>query len=118
MAHSERRGLMDGIVSGLEHKKHRPVVDGIVTGVPRKAHLRAAPEMHRVVPSATQSSEGVFGAGRTPEGDGNGKGGMKLAHKAESNGTKKGMPRKTARKAYEGLEKSDEAARHAAVHNY
>ena len=118
MAHVERRGLMDGIVRGLEHKKHRPVVDGIVTGVPRKAHLRAAPEMHKVVPSATQSSEGVFGAGRTPEGEGDAKhGGLKLAHKAEADGTKKGMPRKTARKAYEGLKEADVAARHAAQHN-
>lgn len=117
MAHSERRGLMEGIVKGLEHKKHRPVVDGIVTGVPRKPHLACAPELHKVHPSATQSAEGVFGAGRTPEGDGNGKHG-KLAHQAASDGTKKGMPRKTARKAYEGLEKSDMAAKHAAQHNY
>lgn len=82
MAHVERRGLMAGIVSGLEHKKHRPVVDGIVTGVPRKAHLKATPDMGKVTPSATQSAEGVFGAGRTPEGDGNAgrhSGGMKLA---------------------------------------
>lgn len=117
MTHVERRGLMPGIVSGLEHKKHRPVVDGIYTGVPRKAHLKCAPEMHRVHPSATQSAEGVFGAGRTPEGDGNAKG-AKLAHHAEGDGTKKGMVRKTARKAFEGIKKSDEAARHAAVHNY
>ena len=112
----ERRGLMEGIVRGLEHKKHRPVVDGIVTGVARKTHLKDTPDMHRVVPSATQSSEGVFGAGRTPEGDGNGKHG-RLAHHAEGDGTKKGMPRKTARKAYEGLKEADVAARHAAQHN-
>jgi hypothetical protein len=115
MAHMERRALMDGIVSGLEHHRHRPVVDGIVSGVPRKAHLRATPELHKVHPSATQSSEGVFGAGRTPEGDGNGK--MKLAHHAESSGTKKGMVRKTARRAYEGLHEADVAAKHAAQHN-
>ena len=117
MAHTERRGLMEGIVKGLEHKKHRPVVDGIVTGVARKAHLKPTPDMMKCAPSATQNAEGVFGAGRTPEGDGNGKG-ARLAHHAESDGTKKGMPRKTARKAYEGLEKSDMAAKHAAQHNY
>ena len=117
MAHVERRGLMEGIVKGLEHKKHRPVVDGIVTGVPRKAHLKDAPDMHNVRPSATQFSEGVFGAGAKPEGDGDGKRG-KMAHHSEGDGTKKGMPRKTARKAYEGIEKADAAARHAAVHNY
>jgi hypothetical protein len=38
-----------------------------------------------VAPSATQASVGVFGAGRTPEGDGDGKPGkgMKMAHNAE-----------------------------------
>ena len=94
---------MDGIVSGLEHKRHHPVVDGIVTGVPRKAHLKAAPEMSRCAPSATQNSEGVFGSGRTPEGDGDlkSKGGIKLAHKAEPTDSKKGMLRKGARMAYE-----------------
>ena len=115
----ERRGhLMDGILKGLEHKKHRPVVDGIVCGVPRKAHLKDSPDLHAVRPSATQFSEGVFGAGAKPEGDGDGKGGRKMAHHAEGDGTKKGMPRKTARKAYEGLAKSDMAAKHAAQHNY
>jgi hypothetical protein len=108
---------MEGIVKGLEHKKHRPVVDGIVTGVPRKAHLKDSPDLHKCSPSATQSSEGVFGAGRTPEGDGNAKH-AKLAHHSEGDGTKKGMVRKTARKAYEGIEKADAAAKHAAVHNY
>ena len=114
MAHMERRGLMEGIVRGLEHKKHRPVVDGIVTGVPRKAHLKCEPELHRVAASATQSSEGVFGAGRTPEGDGDGKHGSSKG----GDGTKKGMPRKTARRAYEGLHEAAEASRHAAAHNY
>ena len=114
----ERRGhLMDGILKGLEHKKHRPVVDGIVSGVPRKAHLKDTPDLASCRPSATQYSAGVFGAGAKPEGDGDAKRG-KMAHQAEGDGTKKGMPRKTARKAYEGLEKSDAAARHGAVHNY
>ena len=101
----ERRGCMEGIVRGLEHKKHRPVVDGIVTGVPRKAHLKDSPDLHKVAPSATQSSEGVFGAGRTPEGDGNGKmGGMRSAAAAAAK--------------YSGLKKADMAAKHAAQHNY
>jgi len=108
---------MEGIVRGLEHKKHRPVVDGIVSGVPRKNHLKPDPELHRVQPSATQSSEGVFGAGRTPEGDGDGKskGSMKMSE--NHSGTKKGMVRKTARRAYEGLHEADVASRHAAQHN-
>ena len=95
---------MEGIVGGLEHKKHRPVVDGIVTGVPRKAHLRAAPEMHKIVPSATQSSEGVFGAGRTPQGQGDAgrhSGGMKIAG---------GIPRSTKK-----MEK--EIQKHIETHN-
>lgn len=109
---------MEGIVRGIEHHRHRPVVDGIVCGVPRKAHLKDSPDLHKVRPSATQSSAGVFGAGRTPEGEGNGRaGGMKLAHKAEPSGTKKGMLRKTSRPAYEGLKMSDVAEKHAAVHN-
>ena len=73
--------------------------------------------MHAVRPSATQFSAGVFGAGATPEGDGDGKAGRKMAHHASGDGTKKGMPRKTARKAYEGLKEADVAARHAAQHN-
>jgi hypothetical protein len=110
---------MEGIIRGLEHHRHRPVADGIVCGVPRKAHLKDTPDMHKVRPSATQVSVGVFGAGRTPEGEGDARhGGMKLAHNAEPTGTKKGMLRKTSRRAYEGLKKADEAERHAAVHNY
>ena len=103
MAHSERRGLMEGIVKGLEHKKHRPVVDGIVTGVARKAHLKSTPDMMKCSPSATQNSEGVFGAGRTPEGDGNGK--MRVA-----GGLSKGMKSKKPSAA--------EMEKHVAAHNY
>ena len=100
----ERRGLMDGIVSGLEHMKHRPVVDGIVTGVPRKAHLKASPDMGKVTPSATKSAEGVFGAGRTPEGEGNAgrASGMKMAG---------GIPKSTKK-----MEKAME--KHIKEHNY
>ena len=84
MAHLERsHKLMDGIVMGIPKRSHRPVVEGIVSGVPRAAHLKATPDLHKVTPSATQNSEGVFGAGRTPQGDGNGKtGGMKKASDA------------------------------------
>ena len=97
---------MEGIVRGLEHKKHRPVVDGIVSGVPRKSHLKPDPELHRVQPSATQSSEGVFGAGRTPEGDGDGKGKavMQRGRKAAMGGA--------------GLKEHKMASRHAEQHNY
>jgi hypothetical protein len=73
------------------------------------------PDLHKVQGSATQSSEGVFGAGRTPQGMGDGKGGRAAprqekirkeaenAHReeSESEDTKKGMVRKTARRAYE-----------------
>ena len=77
--------MIEGIIRGLEHRKHKPVVDGIVSGVPRKTKLKDTPDLTKVVPSATESAEGVFGAGRTPQGDGNGKAGPKgirLAHEA------------------------------------
>jgi hypothetical protein len=79
--------MIEGIVRGLEHRKHKPVIDGIVGGVPRKTKLKDSPDLVKVAPSATESSEGVFGAGRTPQGDGNGKAGpkgIKLAHHAEA----------------------------------
>ncbi len=75
---------MDGIVSGVPKKMTKPIADGIVTGVKKDMAPSIRPVTIPVKPSATQSSMGVFGAGRTPEGDGDAKhGGMKLAHKAE-----------------------------------
>lgn len=79
--------MIDGIVRGLEHRKHKPVVDGIITGIPRKSKLKDTPELIKVAPSATQNSEGVFGAGRTAQGDGNGKSSsktMKMAHHSDA----------------------------------
>ena len=75
---------MDGIVSGLPKKMHKPIADGIVVGIKKDMAPSIRPQVMKVAPSATQSAVGVFGAGRTPEGDGNAKGGgMKLAHKAD-----------------------------------
>jgi len=93
--------LLDGVVTGIPKRSHKPVVDGIITGVPRPAHLALKPELHKVVPSATQNSVGTFGAGRTPQGQGDGKGGMKSAHSA--------LPKRKAKA--EALEK------HIAEHN-
>ena len=94
--------LMDGIVMGIPKRSHKPIADGIVGGVPRKPHLKATPDLMKVTPSATQNAEGVFGAGRTPQGDGNGKsGGMKSAASA--------LPKRKARAA--ALEK------HISEHN-
>ena len=76
---------MDGIFGGLPKKMHKPIADGIVCGIKKDLAPSIRPEVMKVHPSATQASVGVFGAGRTPEGDGDGKPGkgMKLAHKAE-----------------------------------
>ena len=75
---------MDGIYAGIPKKMHKPIADGIVSGVKKDLAPSIRPVVCKVAPSATQSAVGVFGAGRTPEGDGNGKsGGMKLAHTAE-----------------------------------
>ena len=107
---------MDGIVAGIPKKVHRPIADGIISGCKKDLNPKLMPDLHSVKPSATQSSEGVFGAGRTPQGVGNGKGGgaapkkESVRHEAENNnqrddevdsGTKKGMMRKTARRPYE-----------------
>jgi hypothetical protein len=76
---------MDGIVSGIPKKMHKPIADGIVTGVKKDMAPSIRPFTVGVKPAATQASVGVFGAGRTPEGDGDGKPGkgMKLAHKSD-----------------------------------
>jgi hypothetical protein len=107
--------LMEGIVAGIPRKQHRPVADGIVSGCKKDMNPKLMPDLHKVQGSATQSSEGVFGAGRTPQGMGDGRGAKaapkkeSVRHEAENNnqrddevdsGTKKGMMRKTARRAY------------------
>ena len=76
---------MDGIYTGIPRKMHRPTADGIVCGLHKDLKPNLKPDMHSVKPSATQFSAGVFGAGATPQGEGDGKkGGMKMAHKSES----------------------------------
>ncbi len=76
---------MDGIYPGLPKKMHRPIADGIVTGIKKDMAPSIRPVVMPAKPSATQNSVGVFGAGRTPEGDGDGKPGkgMKMAHSAD-----------------------------------
>jgi hypothetical protein len=87
---------MDGITPGIPKKMHKPIADGIVTGIKKDMAQSIQPMLTKCAPSATQSSVGVFGAGRTPEGDGNAKGGgMKLAHNAD------GMLKKKMKKAME-----------------
>ena len=64
--------LMEGIVSGIPKKQHRPVVDGIVTGCAKSKSHSLAPPMEKVEASATRNAQDTFGAGRTPQGEGNG----------------------------------------------
>ena len=76
--------LMEGIVSGLPKSTHKPVVDGIVTGIAKKK-ASLPPDLTKCTPSATRNGEGTFGAGRTPQGMGDGgnkhAGGMKIVGK-------------------------------------
>ena len=70
-----RHKLMEGIVSGIPRGMKKPMIDGIVSGLSYSKHdpsVKAT--LHTVKPSATQFSQGVFGAGRTIEGKGDGKG--------------------------------------------
>ena len=86
--------VLDGIYTGLPKKMHRPIADGITTGLKKDMKQSLAPQTCKVAPSATQVSVGVFGAGATPQGEGDGRGGskMKLAHQAGS------MPVRRAKK--------------------
>ena len=78
--------LMEGIIKGIPKKSHKPVADGIVLGLAKKDNLSLSPDLHKTTPSATKMSIGVFGAGATPQGEGDGAGsgkmykGMRLAH--------------------------------------
>jgi len=88
-----RHKLMEGIVSGIPRGMKKPMIDGIVSGLSYSKHdpsVKAS--LHTVKPSATQFSEGVFGAGRTIEGKGDGKGSssMKPA-RGEKMSMRKGM---------------------------
>ena len=92
---------MDGIVRGIPKRTMNPIVDGIVTGVPRKAHPSiATPTEKAPGPCATMVPKNAFGSGIFGEGAGAPRGAAAAAPKKEA-GTKKGEPRKTARKAYE-----------------
>ena len=73
--------VMDGIYTGIPKKVHRPVADGIVCGLPKDLKPSIKADTMKVHPSATTFSAGVFGAGATPQGEGDG-GKMKMAHKS------------------------------------
>ena len=64
--------LMAGIVRGTPKGTRSPMVDGITTGIPKKKPSMAPP-VETTKPSATKFATGVYGAGRTPEGKGNGR---------------------------------------------
>ena len=106
-----RHALMAGIYPGCPRGMMKPSIDGIVGGIPypKKVSSNVKTVLESVRPSATQFAQGVFGAGRTSQGKGDGKGSMRMAHDSDSSmssmehhsGTKKGMRRKTARPAYE-----------------
>jgi hypothetical protein len=75
--------VLEGIYTGIPRRQHKPIADGIVGGCKKDMNPKLVPELHKVAPSATQFSAGVYGAGATPQGDGDGKGshkGMKMAH--------------------------------------
>ena len=108
--------LMDGIYRGVPKRTTNPIVDGIVTGLPRKAHPSAAtPTEAAPGPCATSMPKNSFGSGVFAESANIPKGGHYSApaaggrkrpetppkKEAEVHGTKKGMARKTARRAYE-----------------
>lgn len=70
-----RHKLMEGITPGIPRGMKKPMIDGIVSGLSYSKHDKSIKEsLHAVKPSATQFSAGVFGAGRTIEGKGDGKG--------------------------------------------
>jgi hypothetical protein len=68
---------MEGIVGGVPKASKKPVVDGIVTGIAKRSHVSCQVPTESVKPSATQVSAGVFGAGASPQGQGDGKSGSK-----------------------------------------
>jgi len=83
-----RHTLMAGIVSGIPRHHRMPIIDGIYQGDMGDSKYNSGVKagLNKVVPSATRFSEGVFGAGRTPEGKGDGSG-MKKA--SDASGSKK-----------------------------
>lgn len=86
---------MQGIVTGLAKNMKKPIADGIVSGIQKKKESKMNPDVMKCTPSPTKFGQGVFGAGATPQGQGDGTtgsgavnmkkqprmfGGMKLAY--------------------------------------
>ncbi len=63
---------MDGIVTGLAKNMKKPIADGIVSGIQKKKMSKVIPDVMKCTPSATKFGQGVFGAGATPQGQGDG----------------------------------------------
>lgn len=101
MLHGDsQKGVDSGLVRGVPKRTTRPIVDGIVTGVPRTANPSASTPVSECHASATLTPHAAFGSGVFGEGAA----AAKAHHGAArpiGDGTKKGEPRKTARKAYE-----------------
>lgn len=95
--------VMPGVYRGVPKHSTRPIVDGICSGVPRRAHVPVAtPTEAAPGHSATYIPRGAFGSGIFQEGAGPVRAGKARPEPKEAaKGTKKGEPRKTARKAYE-----------------
>ena len=100
MLHGDsQKGVDSGLVRGVAKRTTRPIVDGIVTGVPRKAVPSAATPVSQCMSSATPTPQAAFGSGIFGEGAGPASKTHGAARPKE--GTTKGEPRKTARRAYE-----------------
>ena len=84
--------VLEGIYTGIPRKMNRPVADGIVCGISKDMKPSVKANDVKVSPSATQFSVGVFGAGATPQGDGDGRTGgkMKMAHNSAAMGKRRG----------------------------
>ena len=70
----KRHALMEGITTGIPRGHTKPQIDGIYQGIPETEtkNNSVKSSINSVKPSATQFSVGVFGAGRSIEGKGNG----------------------------------------------
>ena len=100
MQHGDTQRVDSGLVRGVPKHSTRPVVDGIVTGVPRKPVPSAATPVSECRASATSVPHAAFGSGIFGEGAGAAKAHHGAA-RPKHEGTTKGEPRKTARRAYE-----------------
>lgn len=97
MLHGDSQKPSDGLVHGVPKHSVRPIVDGIVTGLPRKAVPSSATPVSQCAASATSVPHAAFGSGIFGEGAG----AARHSSPEKKDGTKKGEPRKTARKAFE-----------------